>query len=362
MRAETPVPAASPIILEDFETTTLGAHPFLWKEPQGNPKESTIGVERSALDGDDGNKVLKYEYAFPSAVTDGQGLEAGPMGQALPGSLSAVGLMVNGDGSKNAIALRLLDRQGERFEWQIPITWTGWKKAVFTLDARTAVKTPGSKGNGVLDVPLTLESVRVARLAGGARKGEVMIDNVAAECKFARLTTLYDTDNGVKPEGWKANRNRSVIGLLADSLVPRAGKDVSVLKMEYEYENGADASVEYSKILPAGAGHGTLLAEVFGDGSNNMLRFRMLDGDDRVWQATWAEALVNWSGWKTLYLDTRTLRDPEGRDPGATMEKFPVKFYSLIIDDCSAKDMLPGVESGRKGEIYLGRLQFGSEK
>jgi hypothetical protein len=71
---------------------------------------------------------------------------------------------------------------------------------------------------------------------------------------------------------------------------------------------------------------------------------------------------VDWSGWKTLYLDTRTLKDPTATDPTALLEKFPVKFQSLILDDCSPGDGLPGVESGRMGEIYVGKILFCSEK
>jgi hypothetical protein len=358
----TPAPdAVPPLVLEDFETASLGARPYLWKQYRENAANATTGVEKVDLEGMDSNKALKFEYAFSGGFDRGHGIEVGPGGMALPGSLSAISMMVFGDNGKNAVGLRVRDRLGESFEWLAPVNWTGWKPVVVPMDPRLAVKS-GTGGNAVLDAPLKLEAVRLARLNGGASKGEVMVDNLTAVCNFARTFTLYDVTGGAKPEGWKANRNRSAIGEVAESLVPRGGKDVSALKLEYEYENVGDASVEFSKIFPAGPGHGTLVAEVFGDGSNNVLRFRMLDGEDRVWQATWAGILVDWAGWKTVYIDTRTLRDPEGRDPTAAVEKFPVKFYSIITDDCSASDMLPGVESGRKGEIYLGRLLFCTEK
>jgi hypothetical protein len=268
-------------------------------------------------------------------------------------------MMVHGDAGKNLIGLRVKDRTGETFEWRVPVTWTGWKPVAIPMNPALAVK---GRGDGKLDLPLSLEVVRVARAQGGSRKGEVMIDDLTAVCKFARVATLYDVEQGVHPELWKANRNRARIGQVADSLVQRNGKDLPVLKLEYEYENDADASVEFQRLIPAGEGHGTLVAEVYGDGSNNVLRFRVVDASGGIWQATWASYLVDWSGWKTLYVDTRTLRQPEGPDPTAAPEKFPLKFSSIIVDDCSARDGLPGVESGRKGEIFLGRLLFGSEK
>lgn len=351
--------AVPPLVLEDFETATQDTRPYLWKEGKQSASAYKIGAERTPRNNDDANKALKYEYSFTGAFDAADGIEAGPMSQALPGSLSAIAMQVHGDAGKNAVAVRLKDKTGESFEWRIPVTWTGWKPVQVPMNPALAVK---ARGNGVLDYPLSLEVVRVARLPAGSRKGEIMVDDLTAVCQFAKVATLYDVAQGVQPESWKANRNRARIGLLADSLVPRNGKDVSSLKMEYEYENDSDASVEFTRTIPAGDGHGTLIAEVYGDGSNNVIRFRMLDGADGVWQATWASILVDWSGWKTLYVDTRTLRQPEGPDRTAAPEKMPLKFHSIIVDDVSAKDALPGVESGRKGEIYLGRLLFGSEK
>ena len=357
---EAPV-SVPPLVLEDFEAAPLGARPFLWKERGGELAGATVRTVRAPLDGDNANKALQFAYAFPAAFDAGQGIEVGPAGQALPGSLTAFTMQVHGDGSANAIGLRLRDRNGERFEWRVAIGWKDWKAVEIPLVAGTARRS-GTPANGVLDLPLTFEAVRLSRQPAGQAKGEVMVDNLAAVCRVAKVLSLYDAGEGVKPEAWKAVRNRSTVGLAAESLVPRNGKDVPALKLEYEYENTPDSSVEYQRALPAGDGHGTLIAEVFGDGSNNVLRFRMLDREDRPWQATWAGVLVDWSGWKTLYLDTRTLMEPEGRDPTKRMEKFPAKFYSLILDDCSASDGLPGVESGRKGEIYLGRLLFGTER
>lgn len=359
--------AVPPLILEDFETTAIGDSPFLWKEQKAGTTTFKIGVEKVELDREAANKALKFEYQFGLMHDPAHGVESGPgmretaSGQNLPGSLTGVSANVFGDKSGNAIALRIKDRAGEFFEWQVPVTWTGWKKVTFPMTPANAVK-PGRPGNGTLDLPIVFEALRVARRETGARKGEIAVDTLVAECKFAKVATLYDTDQGVNPQLWSAKRNRAVRGEIADNLVPRDGKDVTVLKFGYLYENNTDASVEYSRVIPAGAGHGTLIAEVFGDGSNNMLRFRMLDAEDRSWQGTWATYLVNWAGWKTLYIDTRTLKDPSASDPNAVLDKFPIKFASIIIDDCSARDMLPGVESGREGDIYLGKLMFGSEK
>ncbi len=357
------VPTVPPLILEDFEGTALGSKPYLWKIEKPAAFEATVGSEKVELNAVRSNKALQFDYQFPLAADASQVISAGPGMQSLPGSLSAVKVMVFGDGSKNALALRIQDRLGEGFEWQMPVTWTGWRAVSFSVNPATAARTGGARANGVLDAPLYLDKVRLVRTAAGARKGKLLVDDLTAECAFGKVTTLYDTDGGVKLDGWKANKNRAVIGEVADNLVPRNGKDQSVLKLEYQYENSGDAAVEFSKVIPTGApGHGTLIAEVFGDGSNNVLRFRMLDGQDRPWSGNWASILVDWSGWKTLYLDTRTLKDPDAQDPNALLEKLPLKFYSVVVDDVSGRDQLPGVESGRKGEIFLARLLFAAEK
>src|SRR5579864_9386543 len=93
-------PAAAPlppIILEDFEAATLGSRPYLWKEIKANAADATIGAERAELDGNDANKALKIEYTFAGAFDAAHGVDAGPLGQPLPGSLTAIEMMVNGD-------------------------------------------------------------------------------------------------------------------------------------------------------------------------------------------------------------------------------------------------------------------------
>jgi hypothetical protein len=362
---ETAAPVVPAVLIEDFENISLGARPFLWNEQKASAMRGTMGVEKANIDDNDSNRGLQFAYQFPAAYAAGQAIETGPMGrldhpQPLPGSITDITMTVYGDNSSNAVALRISDRQGEQFEWQRPFDSGKWSLVKFTLDPASA-QPSGAGGNGKLDVPLKLEALRLVRTPNGQPRGEVVVDNITALCHFSKVVTLYDTTGGVKPEGWRAVPHRAVKGEVAETQLPRLGKDVPALKLEYEYEPNGDASVEFARTTPAGAGHGTLVAEVFGDGSNNVLRFRMLDGDGRVWQADSATVLVDWAGWKTLYLDTRTLRDAEGRDPTAVISKFPVSFHSLVVDDASASDRLPGVESGRKGEIYVGRLLFCSE-
>ena len=362
LAAATAADVVPPIILEDFEGSTLGQRPYLWKDlKETGTMESTVGAEKASVEGNEANKALKFEYTFSSTYDATHGVETGPREQALPGSLVAVSMMVNGDKSGNAIGLRLRDRLGETFMWEIPVTWSGWQKVRYALNPATAIR-GGTRQNGVFDLPLAFDAVRLQRTPAGKRKGELMVDDLIAECSFGKVTTLFDVAKGFKPADWRAVRNRAVGGEAAETLRPRGGKDVSVLDFLYKYENSGDASVEFARTITAGDTNGTLIAEVFGDGSNNILRFRMLDGTDHTWQANWACILVDWSGWRTLYLDTRTLKDTEGTDPTAMITKFPVKFQSLIVDDVSPKDLLPGVESGREGDVALGRLLFCSEK
>jgi hypothetical protein len=360
-QAASPTAEAPTFLLEDFETATLGARPYLWKEGRQNAADATIGVERSAVAGNEANKALQFEYQFPPAFDPAQGVEAGPLGQALPSGLTGISLQLHGDAGKHAVVLRLHDQQGEAFEWETLVTWKGWRKITVALDA-AAARVVGRRVNGTLDYPLTFQAIRLSRRQGGAARGTVQVDSLTAECRFGSVKALYDPAVAVQPEQWRAVRNRATLGAVSASRASSAGRNQPALKLEYEYENGVDASVEFTRVISAGTGPGTLTAEVFGDGSNNLLRFRLRDGAGKVWTATWAQKLIDWSGWKTVYLDTRTLRDPTGRDLAAAPDKFPISFQALVVDDCSPNDLLPGVESGRKGEIYLGRLSFYLER
>lgn len=346
------------LVLEDFESAALRQKPYLWKENKSAAQQATIGAVAADLDGDSGNKALQIDYTFPAAFAADQVVEAGPVRQTLPGSLAALELAVRGDEGKNGLSVRIRDRLGETFEWRRTVDWKGWQKVTLPLDPAAALRSMDGKSDGKLDPPAVFEFVRLSRLRGGARTGSIAVDNLVAVTRPARIHRLFDVADGVHPERWRANRNRATIGVVAESLVPRDGKEIPALKLEYEYEPGEDSSVEYQCSLPAGAGHGTLVVDLYGDGSNNLVRFRMLDGQDRVWQGTWTLALVDWSGWKTIYIDTRTLREVNGQDPGAMIDRFPVKFHSLLLDDCSGSDALPGVESGRKGEVFLGRILY----
>lgn len=352
-------PAVPPLTVEDFESATLGARPFLWKEDRAGEKDAVIGVERMALDGNDVNKALKFDYDFTRSAASRTGLGAGPGEQPLPGGIAGLSAMVYGDASGNAMGLRLRDRGGKLYTWWTPVTWTGWKKVRISLDPAAADHN-GAGGKGAPEMPLALDTVRIERRPGAAAKGAIFVDEITAECEFGAVSTLYDTSDGVKLDGWKAIRNRATAGEVGETTAPRAGREIPVLKLAWEYENGADSSVEWVNPLPAGAGHGTLVMEIFGDGSNNLLRFRMQDGADRIWSANLPTLLIDWSGWKTVYINTRTLRGPEGG--AAVMTRFPVKFYSLAVDDVSPSDHLPGVESGRKGELYVGRILYCREK
>src|SRR5437588_4824639 len=103
-------PTELSIRLEDFEGTTLGARPYLWDEKKDGA-EATIGAEKAEREGMAANKALKFAYAFPAAFNASQAVEAGPGlragtgGQALPGGIKSLSLMVLGDGGKNAVAL-----------------------------------------------------------------------------------------------------------------------------------------------------------------------------------------------------------------------------------------------------------------
>lgn len=360
----TPLPAADPaelsLLVEDFESATLGARPYFWREVIGAGTDAVVGAERAPRPGAPTNKALEIAYEFPAAFQAAHAVEVGPRGQALPGALRALAVHLHGDGSGHAFGVRLRDRDGELYEWRVPVSFSGWQRVDLPLDARTARRS-GPAGNGSVDHPLALYSIRVSREAAGPRKGVVLVDDLTAISRAGEVRVLLDSALAVTPAEWRVVLHRAQRGAVTAGLAPLAGREQPALRLVYELGAAADASVEFQRPLPLGPGHGTLLLDLFGDGSNTVLRFRVSDAAGAVWSATWAQVLIDWSGWKQVYLDTRTLRQPAGADPSAEPSRFPLSFQGLVIDDASPADMLPGVESGRQGELYLGRVAFAPE-
>jgi hypothetical protein len=111
--------------------------------------------------------------------------------------------------------------------------------------------------------------------------------------------------------------------------------------------------------MTAGGGHGTLLAEVFGDASNSVIRLRFIDQGGQFWEG--APAVVSWAGWKTIYADTRSLRSAGPRSLAPVDLRLPARFYSLLVEAATPAMAASGIESAGSGELGLGRIQFGSE-
>ena len=355
--------AESPLQLtiEDFEAAPLGRTPYLWKTAAKNALGSEVGAEVVREDGVRKGKRLNFKYSFGKTASGNDYLSAGPGRRPLPGNLQAIVTTLTGDGAGNTFFLRLRDRTGERFDYGGRVSWTGPKRIRLRLMPPPKGSVGGNR-NGKLDLPLTFDRVGVRRASGGKRMGTLGVGPLLAEVKFPQVQTLYDAAKSLDQGAWRAVGRNATVNEIGNQIQKYRGEDRPVLRLGYSYQAEGDASVEFRRTLTAGAGHGTFLLDVFGDGSNNILRVRAEDGTGRVFQANIPSILVDWAGWKTIYLDTRTLRDPNAVDPDEVMSKFPVKFHSLVVDDVSGRDQLPGVESGRTGELFLGRIAFAGEK
>ena len=353
-------PAIAPMMIEDFEAAPLGRPPYLWKVNSKNASGSKVGAVLQRKDGKRIGKALKFDYRFGSKSSSTDYLAAGPERRALPGNMLAITTTVTGDGSGNAIFLRLRDRTGERFDYFFRVTWSDARQVTFKpLPAPKG--SVGGNRNGKLDFPISFDRVGVRRVTGAKREGEITFAALKAIVKYPSVNVLYDVTKSLDQAAWRAVGSNSNVHDIGNQTLKLDDENQAVLKMGYSYNEG-DASVEYRRTMRAGDGHGTFIMRIYGDSSNNVLRFRAQDGGGRVFQATIPTILVDWAGWKTIYIDTRTLRDPNAVDPDEVMSNFPVSFRGIVVDDVSGRDQLPGVESGRTGELFLAQVLFANHK
>ncbi len=341
------------LVLEDFESPALGGLPLGWNVTRSAGVAAGAGVERKEPTGIGGTKALKFDYTFP-AGGGAAWVHTGPGSQSLPGGLGGLSAWIRGDSSGNTLSMRCVDRDGEQFEIPVRVDWSGWKRVDFALSG--AVVTGGGAKNGVPDVPFTFQGIRLARAAGAVPRGEILLDLVTAECRYSRLATLYDPASGVRPELWKATMTRSRVARASAGSVVRAGRPAPALQLEWEHEGAPGAAVEFTRNLDLGpdAPGGTLIAEVFGDGSQAWLQFLLRDARGRRLGGRSAGFLVDWSGWRTVYVDMRTLFGAAAAVPAA--------FEGIAVVPVSTSDALPGVETSRRGELYLGRVLYGSNR
>ena len=350
-----------PIVLEDFENGALNTAPYGWKEQMDGVQSGKFLVTAQPEVRGNNRKAGKIEYKFLAAASATQHVGGGP-NLVLPGNVQSIEMDVVGDNAGNAVAVLIRDAEGETFEYRAPVDFEGAKAVSIPL-APAPAKSTGETKNGKLDGPLTLQAVRVQRLPAGKAEGEILIDEIAAKCDYpaSKVSVVFDPNAAGADEGWKTVGARLEASATSPGRVKYGAATVNALKCDYKYEGNAGlgtAYCEYTRLLPAGNGQGTLLLDLYGDGTNNILRFRLADAGDRVWHGTWTGILVNWVGWRTVYIDTRTLKNPNDPDPTATLKQFPVRFQAFVVDDVSREDNMPEIDSGREGELYLGRILF----
>lgn len=163
--AQAASPPAPGVLLESFDSGGAA-----WQTVIGTATPSTV------TDGTEGAAALELSYNVAASL-----VEVGRV--ATPPDLPSVALAqltmdVRGDGTWNTLYLKLRDATGEAFMYRVAaMGWQGWQPQTVDLTAPPAGRT-GGNADGVLDAPVSLLTLLVARNGTQPATGTVAIDNL----------------------------------------------------------------------------------------------------------------------------------------------------------------------------------------
>lgn len=155
---------ASESMLESFE----GAPAATWMTLAGSP---TVAAATSATEG---SGALRIGYSL-SAGNAEVTYRATPPVYSGPAPTSIL-LDVRGDGTYNTLYLRVRDAAGESFIYRVEnLNVTDWRTVAVSL-AQPPAAVSGGDGNRVLDLPLSVDRLSVARNGSQPANGWVEVD------------------------------------------------------------------------------------------------------------------------------------------------------------------------------------------
>lgn len=166
-------------LVEDFEQM-----PRVTMARDGiHQKDSSVSLCQNILF--HGKRSLEISYHLTSVVNSF--VTPALTGPKISIPIYRIGVMVKGDGSQQDIALRMIDAQGEIFEFAgnpSRCDNTEWHEVIFDLwrDTmhRAASHVPGAKSDGIMQYPIRFRSIMVKRtLPDSATKGRILIDNIS---------------------------------------------------------------------------------------------------------------------------------------------------------------------------------------
>ena len=110
--------------------------------------------------------VLKLTYRYDAGW---KFVRVAPKTEALKkidGQPRSLGIWVYGDGEKNALRLRFIDREGQTFQPGVPdVTWKGWRYVEFAMTGKDSFHY-GGPDDGIVHYPITLNTFILLDSAG----------------------------------------------------------------------------------------------------------------------------------------------------------------------------------------------------
>lgn len=123
-----------------------------------------------------GTGSLQVKYALPKPTS----FFEIKMSKGVSGTPRAISVWAYGDKTNNSISMKLRDTNGETFQVKVGHLFEqDWNRYTFYLDSGN----PGlitSGGDGVVDYPITLTSLIIARSPGSIGGGQILLDDLTA--------------------------------------------------------------------------------------------------------------------------------------------------------------------------------------
>ena len=183
-------------IVEDFEWNEPDEPCLGWSmmaPEEAQPEQLGLTAHQEVEPAGEGvaepRKWMFGQFDYDTGLEDARHWVGARLGMPVPGKVTAVQLLVCGDGLGNRLAVSIGDSTGEWLNYQgKPITWKGWQPVTILLNTPSAHG--GGNADGVPDPPLAFNSVNIEP-AGEPGPSTVFLDDIAVVTKIGPGEALY---------------------------------------------------------------------------------------------------------------------------------------------------------------------------
>lgn len=265
-----------------------------------------------------------------------------PNGRYMPrggdiGHARKIGLWVKGDNTGNKLYTVVTDRKGEQFTIDMTgaagINWTYWKWIEQPVDNNWP-----HNGDGIVDYPIQVESIRLTPAAGYTGSSTIYLDNLMTIYDVEELAESCEnvSDWGIAAYGGSGNPGQS-------SFTVDSTKEVrGVYSGKFHYDNAYTPSfIQIYRGSPSGgnpfkfAGQPTGIGLwLYGNNSGHTINVQFQDAGGELYRVPLAPgAGINWTGWKHVIapVDENAAGSAHWGGDGNGQVDYPISLTAIEI-------------------------------